>query len=57
MLVETDSPYLTPEEKRGEKNTSLNLKYIIRKLAEELDMSEDMVMETTTANASKLFKI
>ena len=57
MIVETDSPYLTPEEKRGEKNTSLNLKYIIRKLAEELDMSEDMVMETTTANASKLFKI
>ena len=32
ILVETDSPYLPPEEKRGEKNTSLNLKYIIRKI-------------------------
>lgn len=57
MLVETDSPYLSPQEKRGEKNTSLNLKYIIRKIAEELDMSEDEVMEMTSENARKLFKI
>ena len=57
MLVETDSPYLTPEEKRGEKNTSLNLKYIIRKIAEELDMDEENVIEITTENARKLFKI
>lgn len=57
MLVETDSPYLTPSEKRGEKNTSLNLKYVIGKLAEELDMSEDEVIEITTGNARRLFKI
>ncbi len=57
MLVETDSPYLTPEEKRGEQNTSLNLKYIIRKIAEELDMKEDEVMEITTENAKELFGI
>lgn len=57
ILVETDSPYLTPEEKRGEKNTPLNLKYIIRKLAEELDMTESQVMEITAENAKKLFKI
>lgn len=57
MLVETDSPYLTPEEKRGEKNTPLNLKYIIRKIAEELDMKEDKIMEITTKNAKKLFKL
>ena len=57
ILVETDSPYLTPEEKRGEENTSLNLKYIIRKIAEELDMEEDEVMQITTENAKRLFKI
>ena len=57
MLVETDSPYLTPEEKRGEKNTPLNLKYIISKIAQELDMKEDNVIEITTHNARKLFKI
>ena len=57
MLVETDSPYLPPEEKRGEKNTSLNLKYIIRKIAEELDIKEEEVMEITTENAKRLFRI
>ncbi|MBQ6513039.1 TatD family hydrolase [Methanobrevibacter sp.] len=57
MLVETDSPYLAPQEKRGEKNNPLNLKYIIRKLAEELDMSEDDVIKITGENAKRLFKI
>jgi TatD DNase family protein len=57
MLVETDSPYLTPEEKRGEKNTSLNLKFIIGKLSEQLDMKEDEVIKITTENARELFKI
>lgn len=57
ILVETDSPYLAPEEKRGEKNTPLNIKYIIRKIAVELDMTEDEVIEITTENARKLFKI
>jgi TatD DNase family protein len=57
MLVETDSPYLTPEERRGEKNTPLNLKYITRKIAEELDMAEDDVIKITTDNAKRLFGI
>ena len=57
ILLETDSPYLAPEEKRGEPNTSLNLKYIIRKIAEELDIKEDEVIEITTENAQTLFKI
>lgn len=57
MLVETDSPYLSPEEKRGEKNTSLNLRYITRKIAEELGMKEEDIIEITTKNAKKLFKI
>ena len=55
MLVETDSPYLSPQEKRGEKNTSLNIKYIIRKIAEELKMNEDEVAEITAKNAQDLF--
>ena len=57
ILLETDSPYLAPEEKRGGPNTSLNLKYIIRKIAEELDIKEDEVIEITTENAQTLFKI
>jgi TatD DNase family protein len=57
MLVETDSPYLSPEEKRGEMNTPLNLKYTIRKIAKELDMEESEVMEITSQNAKRLFRI
>lgn len=57
ILVETDSPYLAPEEKRGEINTPLNLKYIIRKMADEFDMAEDEVIAVTTENARRLFGI
>ena len=57
LLIETDSPYMPPEEKRGEANTSLNLKYIIGKIAQELDIEEEEVIETTTENAKRLFGI
>ena len=57
ILIETDSPYLTPEEKRGEENTPLNIGYIIGKIADEFDMTEDNVVEMTTENAKNLFKI
>ena len=56
-LLEKDSPYLPPEEKRGEQNTSLNLKYIIRKIAEEMDISEDEIIKITAENAQRLFKL
>ncbi len=57
ILVETDSPYFAPEQKRGEVNTPLNLSCITEKLAQELEMDEDKVIEITAGNAKKLFKI
>ncbi|MBQ2654457.1 MAG: TatD family hydrolase [Methanobrevibacter sp.] len=57
ILVETDSPYLPPQEKMGEKNTPLNIKYVIRKIAEELDIEEGKVTQITTENARRLFGI
>ena len=57
IVIETDSPYLSPQEKRWEKNTPLNIKYTIQKIAEELDMNEKDVIDITTKNAKKLFKI
>ena len=48
---------LVPEEKRGEANTSLNLKYIIKKIAEELNLTEEEMTKITTKNAQELFKI
>lgn len=56
IIVETDSPYLAPQEKRGELNTPLNLSYIVGKIAEELDIEEDEVIRITTENAKNLFK-
>ena len=40
ILLETDSPYLPPEEKRGEMNTPLNIKYIIKMLKDCLRYEE-----------------
>ena len=57
IIVETDSPYLAPEEKRREINTPMNLKYVISKIAEELDMKECDVEKITSKNAEILFKI
>ena len=57
MLLETDSPYLSPQEKMGEMNTPLNIRYVSRKIAEELDMEESDVIEITAENAKALFNI
>ena len=57
IIVETDSPYLPPEEKRGEQNTPLNIRYTISKIAKELDMEEEEVKKITAANAQSLFKV
>ena len=57
MLVETDSPYLPPQQKKGEINTPLNIGYVTGKIAEELDMNEYEVIEITSKNARTLFKI
>lgn len=57
ILVETDSPYLSPEPKRGEKNTPLNIIYIVDKIAEELNMNKEEIVKITTENAKRLFNI
>ena len=57
ILLETDSPYLSPEPNRGKPNSPLNLKYIAEKIAEIKGISVDEVIETTTNNAKELYKI
>ncbi len=57
IVLETDSPYLPPQEKRGETNTPLNIRYVITKIAEELDLKEEEVIKTTAENAIRLFKL
>ena len=55
ILLETDSPYLSPEGKRGEKNTPLNIPIIVNKISEVKNISNAEVIRATTDNANKLF--
>ena len=57
IVLETDSPYLAPEGKRGEENNPMNLRYIIGKISEELDMTEEEIIKITTENAQRIFKL
>ena len=56
ILVETDSPYLSPEPVRGKLNTSLNLIYIIKKTSEELNISLEEMINILEKNTKTLFK-
>jgi TatD DNase family protein len=55
LLIETDGPYLSPEPYRGRRNQPVNLKYILKTLAQLKNMSEADVDQITTENAKKLF--
>lgn len=55
MVLETDSPYLTPVPFRGKRNESSYLKYVIEKLALIKKISVEEVAAVTTANAEKIF--
>lgn len=57
ILIETDSPYLSPEPKRGTRNNSSNLKYVVEKLAEYKGIEPEQMAKITYDNASRLFKI
>lgn len=57
ILLETDSPYLSPEPNRGKRNSSLNIPYIAKELAAVKGVSREEVEAVTHANAEKLFGI
>lgn len=57
LLLETDSPYLSPEPHRGERNSSLNLPYVAKEIAAIKGLSYEEVVERTEENARRLFGI
>ena len=57
LVLETDSPFLTPVPYRGKRNQSKYVVFIAKKLAEIKEISIEQVAETTTANAAELFKL
>ncbi len=56
FLVETDSPYISPEPLREKINETANIKYIINKLAEIKQRDYDEIEQITRENAKSLFK-
>jgi TatD DNase family protein len=57
LVLETDSPYLTPVPKRGKRNESAYLVYVAQKIAEIYNVPLANVAEITTTNARELFEI
>lgn len=57
ILLETDSPYLTPVPFRGKRNESSYVPHIAARMAELKGEDIDVIAATTTSNAQKLFAI
>ena len=57
ILLETDSPYLTPEPYRGEKNEPKNVLLVAEKIAELKNISKEEVLKITTKNAIERYNI
>ena len=57
IVLETDSPFLTPHPMRGTINTPENVIYITKYLAELRGEELEKIAKATTANAKKLFKL
>lgn len=57
MLIETDSPYLSPEPLRGRRNDPRNVRYIAQKIADVKGLSLAEVANVTYQNAEKILNI
>lgn len=57
ILIETDSPYLTPEPFRGIRNDSRKVKLVAQKIAEIKAMDLEEIAKITYENAKKIYHI
>lgn len=57
IVLETDCPYLAPEPNRGKRNSSLNIPYVVKALAEIKGMEEETVRKAAWENAHKLYRL
>ena len=57
ILIETDSPYLSPEPLRGRRNDPRNVKYIAEKIAKVKELKIEDVAEFTYKNAKMIYEI
>jgi TatD DNase family protein len=55
LLVETDSPYLSPVPLRGKRNEPANVRYTLECITQERGVAAEELAAQTTANARRLF--
>ena len=55
LLIETDSPYLTPVPFRGKRNEPAYVKYVLEKMAKLKGVTPEIMADITTENACRLF--
>lgn len=56
-MIETDSPYLSPEPNRGKRNEPANLPYVAEKLAFDRKVDKNDINAETTLSARALFRL
>jgi TatD DNase family protein len=56
LLIETDSPFLTPHPRRGKRNEPANVKLVAEKIAELHQESYNRITDITSTNATRLFQ-
>lgn len=57
LLVETDSPYLTPEPYRGKRNEPLYVRHVAAMIAELREMTIEEIARATSENTKRLFNL
>lgn len=56
LLVETDAPFLPPQPRRGQRNEPAWVRWVVEQIAEVKGLPVEAVVETTTANAGRVFR-
>jgi TatD DNase family protein len=57
LLLETDAPYLPPQEFRGRRNEPLYVRNLAREIASLKGVTAEKIAEATSSNAAALFKL
>lgn len=57
LLIETDSPYLTPEPFRGTRNDSSKVKFVAEKISKIKNLSLEEISKKTYQNAERVYEI
>lgn len=57
IMIETDSPYMTPEPYRGKRNNSFYVEYVLKKIAETKEIALEEAAWQTYQNGCRFFNI